>query len=823
MKPFLRKTFLNLIFLLLFCFGAGVFLITTTSGMKSVAFLLSLYWHHPISYKQVTGRLLDNSHWGELRFKYQNKAFKINGLSLKWDLLSLLHQQLPIDALEAQSIEIEDHGTIYQLQHLHLKALLRYEQIKIHQLQFDYSDFNFSIQGAMQPAFPYASQGLIHFKSQSNSYTKGIITLQGDFNYLKWQGEAYFPGKVDLTGSLSQGANLKQQLQWHDINTSSISSSAGSLIVEGLLPELKIQCDAKLANQKQESWQLHVATQTTLPWNWRFNAKLTPLQSKAHQMASLFVNGLLQDPQHGQITIKTSPGFIHHELLSSILLNKGLLTANLSPTGLSGKGEAVFDTNKAIDLQFQLPQFKPSQGISAKQRFTSKVSASMDSFDFISQWIPEIKNPKGLLRLVLTGHGTLTKPHWETQLLIHKAQADIPKLGLQLKPIELTVKSTKNQFEADGFIQSKGQPLRIQGKGTLSPELRAMMTLEGSNIPVVNTHEFQIQATPKLLLDYNKNMLNISGNLLIPHAAIKIFSFSNSISLTRDAVFERQKTSYTPPLATKMDVLVTMGDNVDLTAKGLHATLTGSVQIKQTPQSAMSAVGELNVLKGQYKAYGQNLSIEQGELFFTGGAIDNPGINLRASKEIRTETINTSSSTSLLDFNSNSLQNANLRGSLTVGVEVTGRLSDPDIQLFSVPAILSQADILSMLILGRPASQANKAGGQLLLAAISSMDLGQGTNGAQLLEQLKHSLGVDFNIETNSNYNLLTNTVSDKSALVVSKSVSKRLSVGYNVGLSQTDPNVITLKYLLSKFFSIQVSTSSSNSGIDVLYTSSKK
>lgn len=154
---------------------------------------------------------------------------------------------------------------------------------------------------------------------------------------------------------------------------------------------------------------------------------------------------------------------------------------------------------------------------------------------------------------------------------------------------------------------------------------------------------------------------------------------------------------------------------------------------------------------------------------------------------------------------------------------MSGRLVNPEVKLFSTPAILSQADILSMLVLGRPASQANKSGAQLLLAAISSVNLGNNSHGTQLLEQLKQNLGVDFNVETNSNYNPLTNTVSDKTAFVVSKSLSKRISLSYNVGLSQTDPNMVTLKYLLTKFFSIQVSSSSSSSGIDVLYTSSKK
>ena len=202
--------------------------------------------------------------------------------------------------------------------------------------------------------------------------------------------------------------------------------------------------------------------------------------------------------------------------------------------------------------------------------------------------------------------------------------------------------------------------------------------------------------------------------------------------------------------------------------------------------------------------------------------MDNPGINLRAAKKIDTTTASTSGTNQTFDFNNSNLQNANVRGNISVGVEVTGRLTDPKIILFSNPAILSQADILSMLVLGRPASQANKAGGQLLLAAITSMNLGNGTNGAQLLEQLKKNLGFDLNVQTTSNYNLATNQISDSTAVVVGKSISKRIYLSYNVGLSQSDPNVLTLKYLLNKFYSIQVISSTKSNGIDILYTSSK-
>jgi translocation and assembly module TamB len=58
---------------------------------------------------------------------------------------------------------------------------------------------------------------------------------------------------------------------------------------------------------------------------------------------------------------------------------------------------------------------------------------------------------------------------------------------------------------------------------------------------------------------------------------------------------------------------------------------------------------------------------------------------------------------------------------------------------------------------------------------------------------------------------------------VIGKSLSKRLYVSYNRGLRQTDANVLTLKYLLSTFFSLQVTASDAGNGIDLLYSSQKQ
>jgi len=90
----------------------------------------------------------------------------------------------------------------------------------------------------------------------------------------------------------------------------------------------------------------------------------------------------------------------------------------------------------------------------------------------------------------------------------------------------------------------------------------------------------------------------------------------------------------------------------------------------------------------------------------------------------------------------------------------------------------------------------------------------------QLLSQLKQTLGLDFNVQNNTKYNQASNNSAANTSLAVGKALSKRLHLSYNIGMFQKNSNVLTLKYLLNKYFSVQVTTSSSGNGLDLLYSS---
>lgn len=618
-------------------------------------------------------------------------------------------------------------------------------------------------------------------------------------------------------------------LQWNAAKDKIIDSEKGTITATGILPNIQISMHSQITTLPKDQWLMDAKIRGTLPWQWTFNATLIQPQNTSAQHARLYTNlsthGEITAKNQGNLLLTISPGFYHppnDDPFPSVQFKGGSLKIILSPEQLKGSGILAIDENKNLKLQFNLPKFTLDAGLKDDQVINSELSLELSSLSFLQKISPEIDKLKGQLIASLKVNGTLNKRKIESHLILSKASLSLPKLGLNIDTLEMNVRGNEHSWEATGSAASAGHHLSLAGKGSLSSQFTGDFTLEGNDFPLVQTSEYKIHISPKLNLHVTPSLQSLSGTILVPYGEIKPRSFNNSISLPDDVVYKRkEKASPSFTLINNMDIDLEMGKEVAVNIKGLQGHLDGTLNIKQQ-QSAINAYGELSVRDGTYKAYGQNLAIQQGQLIF-GGSMSNPEINLRAAKKIRTTSTTFATSSQLLDFNSTNLQNINYGETLILGVEVSGRLARPKIQLFSEPATFSQADILSLLVLGRPANQADKAGGQLLLAAISSMNLGSDTKSLQLLEQLKQTAGIDFNIQTNTNYNQITNTTSDTTSFMVGKSLSKRLYLSYNIGLSQTDTNMLTLRYLLNKFFSIQVSNSDTSSAIDFLYTSNKK
>ncbi|HHT9729703.1 TPA: translocation/assembly module TamB domain-containing protein [Legionella pneumophila] len=830
---FIKKGFYYCLITAICLVSLIIFLISTTPGLYAVIKLTHLYLPGTLKIHHLKGQLLDQFSIGEMEYQHQDTKIKIFNLAVNWRFSSLLRKKLPIDSLSAEKIEINQKTPILILKNIKLSGYLNQQLIKLNTLQFNYWNQLITSQLEVSNSFPHAFSGKIRLNPHSTNKNifSGGVDIGGNRNQTQWGGEFEGPGKITINGSLQQLKQIKQIIKWRDLHwqdnkNHNLKSSQGRIEVSGTIPNLAIDLKSKLGIDQLKNWQMNASIKGKLPWQWSVNATFSQPLDFSSKLDGLYTKFALkmetQSDHHANFLITIAPGhyqMTENNLMPLIQFTGGNIKGSLSPKQFSGQGVLFLDAYKKVNFNFKFPEFNVYQDI-AQQTIDAKLSILFNSLDFLQNVSPYFMNPKGQLLASIHAKGTLNKPRIESKLTLNKGSVNIPTLGLNITDMGLAVFSKKDGWEATGSIHSSEKKLTLKGQGSFNKELGGTVSIEGSNFPVANTKEFQVNISPQLNVRFTPSLCQITGTIQIPNAHIKPQTFTNSLVATDDIVFTSKNTQpITPLFNTNMSVRVEMGEEVELTFKGLHAYLAGIVTINQLSQGPITANGELAVKKGEYKAYGQDLSIEQGQLIFTGGRIDNPEINLRASKNISNSFGSVSGSSEL--FNFNNYNNLNVGNNFNVGVEVAGRLQSPKIQLFSNPPTLSQADILSFLVIGRPANQADKAKGQLLLTAISSMNLGTGTNGTQLLEQLKQKLGFDFNVQTTTNFNQQTNKISESTGVVVGKSLSDRIYLSYNVGLSQTDPNVLTLKYILNKFLSIQVSSSDSGNGVDVLYTKS--
>ena len=150
--------------------------------------------------------------------------------------------------------------------------------------------------------------------------------------------------------------------------------------------------------------------------------------------------------------------------------------------------------------------------------------------------------------------------------------------------------------------------------------------------------------------------------------------------------------------------------------------------------------------------------------------------------------------------------------------------------LFSIPANLSKADILSYLILGHLStnpnatnpSQQNANSTTNIFDTLRLSETGLANSGSGgLSNTIQSKLGLsELGIETNSTRDVAGNQLSQQNYFVLGKYLSPKLYLRYSQGLVDSD-DLIQLRYFITPRWIIQTQLDSldNSNGIDILYS----
>ena len=402
---------------------------------------------------------------------------------------------------------------------------------------------------------------------------------------------------------------------------------------------------------------------------------------------------------------------------------------------------------------------------------TGEVRAQTSKLDLLSVYVPEIDRAAGNLTADARIAGTVAEPRLSGTIGVSDGEVDLYQTNLRLRRIGLTARLTDDGVTFDGAAQAGKGQVHASGQLHWRDALPyGQLHLDGANLRVVNIPEAQIDASPNLDFEVAAHEIDITGTVAVPYAKIVPTDLTGAVAPSSDEVIVGgQSQNPADRFQVRTQITMTLGPDVNLDTMGLTGQLAGSITVRSGYDAITRATGELSVEKGQYAAYARKLEIQRGRLIFTGGPIDNPGIEIRAIKRYP---------------------------DVTAGINVRGTLQHPRMSFFSDPS-LPQSQVVSMILSGGGGGstlqmmQASTQQSQQATAASELLTQG----GAILAQQLGSRIGLpDISVETDLN---------NETSLVLGKYLAPRLYVSYGVGLTQ-QLNAIRLRYSLGDHWTIR-------------------
>ena len=391
-------------------------------------------------------------------------------------------------------------------------------------------------------------------------------------------------------------------------------------------------------------------------------------------------------------------------------------------------------------------------------------------------------NGKGQFGGSLTLHGTVGSPILQGKMTLADGEIKIPDAGIAVQELELSVAGNTTANRVGLTLVSKGSSLKAEGVVKQSPQKQwqADFTVKGKDFQVLDLSEYQAVVSPDLHLIYGEDGTALSGRVTVAKARIAPVGFQGSVSSSRDViVVDTDGKQEKNGLPLSLDLELIMGKEVEVDAFGVKGLLDGSLKINQKPGQVMTGLGSLNLRDGTFVFKGANLKINRGLVFYQGGPIDDPGLDVKADKEVNDK---------------------------EVGIQLTGSVSHMEMNLFSNPS-MDDSDILVYLLAGNDIASSNETEGSMLGAAAASLGIGEGGN---FLSDITEETGLDVNLAGGEK-------ASDIS-LVVGKEIYKDLYISYGKGLTDS-AGTFKARYILKYGFSVETETTSEATGSDLFWS----
>ncbi|MES2603929.1 MAG: translocation/assembly module TamB domain-containing protein [Pseudomonadota bacterium] len=460
---------------------------------------------------------------------------------------------------------------------------------------------------------------------------------------------------------------------------------------------------------------------------------------------------------------------------------------------------AVWDSTLSFSVveedadNLQPGNFEAALQVDADGNLDGHTMFAFSQLDWLELLQPQVRNLQGQVTGDVAVSGTRETPEFMARVDLQDGSFNIPRAGLQLTAANLSLVST-----GDNDLELQGSAHSGEGELLLTSSLQDVMTdtftvtasLSGENFQLLNIVDTTATISPDLTLDYRDKRIRIDGSVTVPHMALNFADAvkgagTEAIKVSRDAVIVKDEngdplepTSNVLDVPVLADIALTLGEDVRVRGYGLDAEIVGTVDIEQGADRPALVYGTLNIPKGTYEIYRQQLQITDGRLLFFGAPF-NPQVDIRAVRSTR---------------------------ELQAGMHLTGMVSNIQGELFSSPT-MPESEILAVLVTGKSFGALSSGEGTLLLSAFTDYGFEKGQG---LTNMVSSTLGLDsVSVERGDTL--------EESALGVGKYLRPGLMLRYKIGVFDRQ-SVLSIDYKLTERLKLIVETGLSQS-IDISYT----
>ncbi len=470
----------------------------------------------------------------------------------------------------------------------------------------------------------------------------------------------------------------------------------------------------------------------------------------------------------------------------------GKFNLQITQTGLAAKLNFDLLEKSGIHSTFHLPGFTHLP-LSNKQILQGEMKATFADLDILPIFVSQVEKTKGEINMEFKLGGIMEAPEVQGQIRMKNIATDLPELGLEIKALDVTILAEKENITLQGHLKSGEGKLNLKGTAKLisATDWKANLNIAGKNFKVIDTADAWGIVSPNIDVKAVPDRVDVRGKITIPELAITPSkATSEAVATSKDVVIvnpiesEPEEKKGSPAIAISSHVTIILGNKVTFDGAGFTSRFGGTVIASNNPGKITVGNGELYIIKGRYNAYGQNLKIDRGRVFFSGGPIENPGLDIKAYRRIKRKG----------------------NDDVIAGIHIQGTAQLPKLVLYSKPTY-DESNTLSYMILGKPVAEVGKGESNLLLNAAAALPLKHG-------DKLTQKMGKQFGFDEAG---ISTEDGIEQAAFVLGKYLRPGLYVSYGIGLFDGN-NVLRTRYELSKRLMLETELGTEN-GVDLRYS----